>query len=292
MTQPAPSVWQYGRKENSGNVHTFRFDLPRVGSEQWVLLQSDVHWDNPHCKRDLLIEHLEKAKERNAPIMDAGDFFCAMQGKYDPRGSYSDLRPEHAKGNYFDALVATGAEFLKPYAHLLTLRAWGNHETAILKRQQTDLTERLTERLKAMGSPAQTGQFSGFVRFHIKHAHTRHKSFDLYYHHGYGGGGPVTRGVIQTNRMAAFVDTDLVWSGHTHDAWQMPIQRVRLNQACNVEQFRQLHLRTAGYKDEYEDGGKGWHIERGAPPKPVGGAWLRFFVHADNDVRVEATEAL
>jgi hypothetical protein len=28
---------------------------------------------------------------------------------------------------------------------------------------------------------------------------------------------------------------------------------------------------TGTYKEEYGDGSKGWHIERGAPPKPVGG---------------------
>jgi hypothetical protein len=27
---------------------------------------------------------------------------------------------------------------------------------------------------------------------------------------------------------------------------------------------------TGTYKEEYGDGSKGWHVERGAPPKPVG----------------------
>jgi hypothetical protein len=31
---------------------------------------------------------------------------------------------------------------------------------------------------------------------------------------------------------------------------------------------------TGAYKEEYEDGSKGWHIERGAPPKPMGGRIL------------------
>jgi hypothetical protein len=29
------------------------------------------------------------------------------------------------------------------------------------------------------------------------------------------------------------------------------------------------------YKDEYGSGLGGWHIERGAPPKPLGGYWMR-----------------
>jgi hypothetical protein len=31
---------------------------------------------------------------------------------------------------------------------------------------------------------------------------------------------------------------------------------------------------TGTYKEEYEDGSKGWHVERGASPKFTGGRWL------------------
>ena len=33
-------------------------------------------------------------------------------------------------------------------------------------------------------------------------------------------------------------------------------------------------MNTGTYKEEYGDGSKGWHVERGAPPKPVGGRIL------------------
>jgi hypothetical protein len=114
--------------------------------------------------------------------------------------------------------------------------------------------------------------------FRIRYNDSRTRPFKLFYHHGYGGGGPVTRGTIQTNRMAVFLaDADLVWTGHTHDTWTMPIARVRLNQDCTaIEHTRQEHIRTAGYKEEYGDGWGGWHIERGGAPKPVGAVWLRF----------------
>ena len=47
--------------------------------EQWVLLRSDVHHDNPKCDQDLERKHLDEAKECNAPIIDNGDLFCAKQ---------------------------------------------------------------------------------------------------------------------------------------------------------------------------------------------------------------------
>jgi hypothetical protein len=278
--------WKFERKQR--NVHSLEFTIERDAKEAWVLLVSDAHWDNPHCDRGMLAKHMKLALERNAPILDAGDFFDAMGGKYDPRASKSELRPELLKGNYLDELISQSAEWLRPYASHLTLRGLGNHETSILKRHETHLTERLTERLKAMGSPADSGGFSGYLRLTFRDRNSVRDGLSLWYHHGYGGGGPVTRGVIQTNRQAVFVsDADIVWNGHTHDAWQVPISRIRLNQQNRIEHIRQMHVRTAGYKEEFADGFGGWHIERGAPPKPVGGAWLRFFVVDSKHRRVD-----
>ena len=122
---PKKQRWSFS--EVSRNVHRFRVDLPRVGDEQYFLLQSDVHWDNPQCDRTMLKRHLDLALKRNAPVIDIGDFFCTMQGKYDKRSNKADIRAEHQKGDYLDALVRTAANWLEPYAPILTLRGWGNH---------------------------------------------------------------------------------------------------------------------------------------------------------------------
>lgn len=273
---PAGRAWAI--QERTRNIHVLDIVLTRVGDEQWLLLQSDVHWDNPHCDREKLKSHLDEALARDAPVLDFGDFFCAMQGKFDKRANKNDLRPEHQTGDYFDALIRTAAEWLAPYQRILTVRGQGNHETKIFKNHETDLTARLVERLKVGGSDAvHVGGYSGFVVLRVRYAGTKVQPVKLHYHHGFGGGGPVTRGVIQTNRMAVYLaDADVVVSGHTHDAWQVPIARVKLNQDCTaVQHTRQLHVRLAGYKEEYGDGYGGWHIERGGAPKPTGSAWLR-----------------
>lgn len=279
-TKPSPlkkTGASWGFRESSRNVHVIDINLPHVGDEQWVLLQTDVHWDNPHCDWDLLRRHFDFAVERNAPILDAGDFFCAMQGKYDKRSSKKDIRPEHMTGDYLDSLVRTAVDFLDPYKHLLTVRGVGNHESAIQKTHETDLTERLCERLRASGSPCRRGGFSGFVRFRLT-CSGRTNGRKLWYFHGAGGGGPVTRGVIQTNRQSVYVaDADFVFTGHTHDSFLMPIERIRLALNDKIEQFRQVHIKGAGYKEEFRDGYGGWHVERGGPPKPVGAWWLRFY---------------
>ena len=54
-------------------VVSLKIGAQRIKSwEQWVLLTSDVHLDNPLCNRQLYKKHLEQAKERNAPVFDFG----------------------------------------------------------------------------------------------------------------------------------------------------------------------------------------------------------------------------
>jgi hypothetical protein len=85
-------------------------------------------------------------------------------------------------------------------------------------------------------------------------------------------------------------DADLVVTGHTHNEWYFPIPRVRLSAKGTPHHDEQLHVKVPGYKDEYADGGGGWHIERGGPPKPIGAAWLRFY-YEDGSVKMEVTRA-
>ena len=77
----------------SRNVVEITIDLTRNKDwEQWVLLRSDVHHDNPKCDQDLERQHLEESVEYDAPIIDNGDLFCAMQGARDARND-SDESP-------------------------------------------------------------------------------------------------------------------------------------------------------------------------------------------------------
>ena len=64
-----------------------------------------------------------------------------MQGAYDPRKNKNDIRPEHNKANYLDAVVNDAVQWFSPYAHLIKVVGYGNHETNILKRQETDVIE-------------------------------------------------------------------------------------------------------------------------------------------------------
>jgi hypothetical protein len=267
-------------EEKSRNVHVIRLPVSGPKWEQWVLLSSDHHLDNPHCRQDLLKEHLREARDRNACAFAFGDSFCAMQGKYDKRANKDDLRPEHKVGDYLDALVRTAADFYQPYSDRLLMMSQGNHETSILKNCESDLLERLCERLRMRGGTTRAGGFSGWVRFQFARGNA-HSSLRLFYHHGYGGGGPVTKGLIDYNRMGTFADADVIVSGHTHDKMHVPGMRVSLNDGNVVEQREQHFVRCGSYKDEYGAGEGGFHIEKGRPPKPLGAYWMRLFLKND-----------
>lgn len=271
------------------NSTIITFDGIKAGWEQWILLRSDVHHDNPKCDQKLEKKHLDQAKEYNALIIDNGDLFCAMQGKYDKRSSKDAMRPEHSHGNYLDALVSTAFEFYRPYAKQFVVLGKGNHETAIRSRHETDLTDRLAAELRREGSEVLAGGYGGWVKFNFQWG--KCDSRVLYHYHGTGGGGPVTRGTIQTNRIAVFTpDADVVLTGHTHDSWMLPIRRQRLSTHGTVYHDEQYHVRCAGYKDAWGDGSAGWEVEKMLGPKPKDAAWLRFSYH-DSAIHTEITRA-
>jgi hypothetical protein len=276
MPPDKPEPWTVERLQS--NVHKIRFKDIAEGWEQRVMLSGDRHHDNKHADHKLEIKHLEQAKQCNAPIIDIGDFFCLMQGKYDPRKNYTDLRPELIEGPYLDRVIDTAADFYKPYAEQFAVIGEGNHEANIKKRRETDMIARITEKLQRASkieNRAFAGGYSGWVLFTFHASTASMNTLALKYHHGYGGGGPVTRGVIQTNRRAVYLpDAAIIVTGHIHEAWSVPIKRERITQRGVVRQDLQWHVSVPTYKDDYRNGEGGYHIENGRPPKPMGCVWL------------------
>lgn len=251
-----------------------------AGWEQLFLLRSDAHHDNLYCDQALEKRHLEEAKERNAGILDMGDLFCAMQSKFDKRQDKDQMRPElreAGKAHYSDALVDYASEFYKPYAENWILLARGNHEEGFAQRYETNLTERLAERLKMAGSPVQVGGVQGWVHFKFCARGSFRQSIHLRYTHGYGGGGPVTRDVIQAQRQLAYIgNADILVSGHTHDAWYLTARCEKLDHNGIPMLYDVDCIKCPGYKDEYSPG-VGWAALKGLQPKPLGSWWLRFW---------------
>ena len=261
----------------SRNLHTLELNK----DESRLAILSDLHWDNPKCDRVMLKSHLDYCLKENIPVMIVGDLLCLMQGKGDKRGNKSDILPEHNNARYLDSVVDTAVEWFSPYAHILTVIGYGNHETGIIKYQETDLLQRFVDLMNYKNkSYIYTGGYGGWIiiKKELKGNTTMTKL--LKYFHGSSGGGIVTRGAINLTRaLEIYENMDIFVMGHIHENSCRNDVRdsVQYNTGKRTYELiqKQIHLSITGtYKEEYGDGSHGWHIERGAPIKPVGGRIL------------------
>lgn len=270
------------------NNLTYQFTVH--GSEPVKLfLCSDIHIDNPKCDRDLFFSHLKRARKEGAKVFINGDLFCLMQGKYDPRRSKKDIRPEHNVANYIDAVIEDTVELLSPYADILAFVGEGNHETAILKNCETDVLTRFVERFNERNKVnVLRGGYRGWIVIQSC-AHNNSVPYRIYYNHGFGGGGEMTKGILQHSRTNMYIENaDAIWMGHVHELYALPTQTERFNdhpKKYAPETRTVYNLRTSCYKEEFAAAPGGFHIERGRQPKPLGGILCTLSVDRKNETR-------
>ncbi len=272
------------------NVHEIQLE----GKYAEIAMLSDLHWDNPKCDQDLLKKHLDYCKEENIPVMINGDMFCLMQGRGDNRRNKSDIRPEHNNARYLDSVVETAVEWFTPYADILTVIGYGNHETGIIKWQETDILQRFVDLLNLKcHSNVQVGGYGGWVIIKMNN-HSRIATTKIKYFHGSGGGGVVTKGALNLTRaLELYEGCDVYTMGHIHENAARNDVRDALESNSKKGysiNHKPIHLMITGcYKEEYGDGSKGWHVERGAPIKPIGGRMLTIKIVRNKTKDVDET---
>lgn len=238
-----------------------------------ALLLSDVHYDSVKCDRDMLKAHLDQALALKASVYVFGDWFDLMQGMYDPRRSYSGLRPEYKSITYLDDVINDAVDFLWPYREVLAMVARGNHETNIEKRLSTSPIDRL---VGALGGGIVAGPYSGWVQLTYKrNGPERGSTYDrmLHFHHGYGGNAPRSKGVLNVDLdQKEWPDADVIVSGHTHQKWHVPMSVERINRHLNVYDDTVHHLKLGSYKKL--DRFAGWEVEKGFQQPRLGGWWM------------------
>ena len=256
----------------------------KAGWKQDFLFVSDVHYDSKKCDRKLLKRLFDEALDRDAKIFVFGDWFDAMGGKYDPRTTKADIRPEYSTGTYFTDIVKDSAKFLEPYKHLIVLLADGNHETSVRLRHEIDLLDDLRFRLDSTEEKIHRGKYNGFIRFYFVR-NGSNSSKTLYYTHGGGGNSPVTKGVIKTNRRQEAIYADYYISGHIHTEWSMPRTQARLNHDNNLVIEKIHHYQLGCFKNEFMSGGWSDHKEFAAAN--LGGRWFGFEHCSASQMRVK-----
>jgi Icc-related predicted phosphoesterase len=270
-------------KKIARNIHKITFDKKTAE----IALLSDIHWDNPHCDRKLLKQHLDYCLEKKIPVIVIGDMFCLMQGRGDNRRNKSDIRPEHNNAKYLDSVIETAVEWFSPYASVLKLITYGNHETGIIKYQETDVLQRFVDIFNYKNNTKlMTGGYGGWIVYTLQMRDSLQVSFKHKYFHGSGGGGIVTKGAINLTRaLETYEEFDIFSMGHIHENSCRTDVREYLEMNGRITQIRKRYIHhciTGTYKEEYEDGAAGWHIERGAPAKPLGGRILKLSAKESN----------
>lgn len=260
------------KKVQENRVTSAYFNI-KSGDTIPLFCMSDIHYDSVKCRRDLLKEDMDNAKNTGRMIVIAGDLFDVMQATGDRRASKDEIRPEYLGQNYLDLVVDDTYEFFKAYKDNLFIIGLGNHETAVMSYNNTNLTDRLCYMLRQAGSEVIGGSYGGWIRFMFQRGekNTPQGSLSYYYHHGKGGTAPVTRGVIHTNRQAVDLpDADIVHNGHNHQQYIVPVPRNRLNNKGKEYVDTQLHIRTPGYKSKSKTETNGYDIERHPEATPLG----------------------
>ena len=248
-----------------------------------VLFIGDLHLDNPKTDRAALKRVLDRAVADEAAIFILGDMFDAMQGLGDRRGSKVDLAARYVgREDYLVALVEDVSEFLTPYAANIVLLLQGNHESSAAKHYGVHLEQLLAYELRKHGSPVVTPGYQTYAALQLTWSDKRKHAdgtVPFWLTHGSGGGGPVTKGVIQAQRRAVtYPDARFVVSGHVHNSYFVAHEQHRLTTCLKTFDAEQEHYVVGAWKNEHE-AKSGWWVERGGNPR-LPSAWRASFWRA------------
>lgn len=246
----------------------------RKGWSQTFLLTSDVHIDSKKCEVNLLKRHLKELEEKDAYLIDNGDIFDCMGGKYDKRSNKGDILKRLQVPNYFDALIDHADDILSPASKRIIMLADGNHELSILGRHEIDLVGNLQSRLNQQkGANILRQGYVGWIKFKFEFGNGSTDSVVLYRTHGSGGNAPVTKGVLQSARRQDMISADIYLSGHIHTNYVVPRPVLELSRDGKVFSRERVHHQIGTYKDSTWST---WENMKGFAPPSIGGTWLTF----------------
>lgn len=278
------------------NVHRFTLEEPYEAYEK-VLLASDVHYDSPHCDRNLLKKHLDQARDSGAVVLIFGDWFDVMGTYNDPRSKASDIRSDYLSKDfsYLDMVVEDSVEFLRPYADNIALISEGNHETMVAKKHDTNPLKRLVSGLQAYNPEIGYGRYSGYIFFRFRYENGQTCSTNIiHYHHGFGGNAKRSKGMLDVQLEAMkYPDAHILCRGHDHQKWYDPsTTRQRVTRKGNIYYDSVHYVKTGSYKAGLGAGEGGFEVEKNFMPTRLGGWWLNYHFNKDYGLSYLVQEAI
>lgn len=209
-----------------------QFDMPMKANVTLRLaVISDGHADSPFFDEPAFISVMKSIKAENRQLLINGDLFDAILRTDIKRGANHLMEKSDDQINQ---KVKRIVELLRPYQENILFIGRGNHESSAIKFNGVDLIDLVCEMLNAgKEHKIVCGNYANWIRFNWYDSN--HKSaghYDVYMHHGTGGAAPVTKGMIDFDRLASSVDADLILLGHKHNAivdYSHPLQKLTSN---------------------------------------------------------------
>ena len=244
-------------------------------------LLSDLHFGaSSMCKLALKydLDRMAEAECRIAINGDVFDFILPSDMKrFDLDALDRELLQQGVKP--IDAAIEMAYEFLKPYAHLIEFIGIGNHEAHVSKRHHIDVMSILLYRLNQLSNVnVKAGGWCGYWNISLIRQSCR-TGFTMYRHHGAGGAAPVTKGIIDFQRMMSWLgDVDGIWIGHKHNKFVDLATKMHYNPVKNTSKSKQVTcVMTGSYLSTYgtEEGtapsyAQAWNLS----PQQMGGVIL------------------
>lgn len=210
-------------------MKAIQFDMPaKAGSVLKLAAISDGHCDSPFFDEAAFLGVMKAIKAENRYVIINGDLFDAIL-RTDKKRAENHLMEK--TDDQINQKVKRMVALLKPFQENILFIARGNHESSCIKFNGVDLIDLTCEMLNA-GSEHKIicGNYSNWIR--LNWYNTQNKSaahYDIFLHHGTGGQAPVSRGMIDFDRLASSVDADLILTGHKHNAivdYSHPLQKL------------------------------------------------------------------
>lgn len=220
-----------------------------------LALFSDLHLGGTDVQEKKLKDDLARSCDENRRILINGDVVEAILPT--DRKRYTPSRAMTHRDDVLNELTDYAVKFLEPYADYIDLIGTGNHEHAPLKYNGYDIIGAICVLLNQKRSSSldmiHRAGYQGYVRYIIERPNVSKghgSAFTIYHHHGIGGSAPVSKGMIDFNRIVYSHDADLYWLAHKHVGTHDPyIMRDRLTVGNKYEMRRCQAVYTAGYKN-------------------------------------------
>ena len=166
--------------------------------------------------------------------------------------------------------------------------AYVTGNSAWLKHHETCPTTNLVRAIKSINPRSQIGAggYGGWFKLRVGVNNCK-LTWTMRYHHGSGGGAPMSMGVLDSRRMMSWLEgVDCIAVGHNHHSNIVGVAREYLETRNGVSEIRNRHcdfVRCGTYKQDWGDGSGGWIVEKGPGPTSLRAKWVRLFIRWETE---------